>query len=43
MMSEVGYVPFDFSSFGRLRNPNAIDLCEIAFVRRDGFLRKRVM
>ena len=43
MMSEVGYVPFDFTWFGRLRNPNVIDLCEIAFVRRDGFLRKRFM
>jgi FkbM family methyltransferase len=43
MMSDLGYVPFDFTWFGRLRSPNAIDLCEISFARRDGVLRKRAI
>ncbi len=42
-MAELGYLPFDFTWFGRLKNPHAIDLCEIAFVRRDGILRTRAL
>ena len=38
-MSERDYVTYDFSWLGRRKFDNALSLCEIAFVRRNGFLR----
>jgi FkbM family methyltransferase len=38
-MAERGYVPYDFTWFGRRPFDNCLYLCELAFVRRDGYLR----
>jgi FkbM family methyltransferase len=38
-MADFDYVPYDFSWLGRRKFDNALWLCEIAFVRRHGFLR----
>jgi FkbM family methyltransferase len=38
-MAEFGYVPYDFTWFGRRPYDGAIGLCEIAFARREGMLR----
>jgi FkbM family methyltransferase len=38
-MADWDYVPYDFSWFGRRRSDGTLQLCEIVFVRRDGFLR----
>jgi hypothetical protein len=38
-MADFGYVPYDFSWFGRRRFDGALSLCEIVFVRRNGYLR----
>ena len=38
-MAERDYVPYDFTWFGRRGFDHALELCEIAFVRRHGFLR----
>ncbi len=43
LMADLGYVPFDFTWFGRLRGRLAIDLCEVAFARRGGILRTRAI
>jgi FkbM family methyltransferase len=40
MMGDYGYVPYDFTWFGRRPFDGAIGLCEIAFARRDGILRQ---
>jgi FkbM family methyltransferase len=38
-MDEVGYAVYDFSWFGRRIQDKAIALCEVAFARKNGFLR----
>jgi FkbM family methyltransferase len=38
-MAELDYVPYDFSWFGRRQFDHALELCEIVFVRRHGYLR----
>ncbi len=40
-MADLGYVPYDFSWFGRRSFDGALNLCEMVFVRRHGFLRSR--
>ncbi len=39
MMADYGYVPYDFTTFQKRPHDGAVGLCEIAFARRDGFLR----
>jgi FkbM family methyltransferase len=38
-MAERDYVLYDFTWFGRRKFDGALELCEAAFVRRDGYLR----
>ena len=38
-MDDVGYVPYDFTWFGKRPYDGAIGLCEVAFARKDGALR----
>ena len=39
MMSDFGYVPYDFTTFQKRPFDGAVGLCEIAFARRSGVLR----
>ena len=41
-MADYGYEPYDFTWFGKRGFDGAVSLCEIVFVRRDGFLRKNL-
>jgi FkbM family methyltransferase len=39
IMADFEYVPYDFSWFGRRSFDGALSLCELVFVRRNGYLR----
>ena len=41
-MADYGYEPYDFTWFGKRPSDGAVSLCEIVFVRRDGFLRQQL-
>ena len=41
-MDELGYVPYDFTWFGKRPHDGAIGLCEVAFARKRGTLRKHL-
>jgi FkbM family methyltransferase len=38
-MDDLGYVPYDFTWFGKRPHDGAIGLCEVAFARKSGTLR----
>lgn len=39
MMVDLGYMPYDFTSFQKRPHDGAVGLCEIAFARQQGLLR----
>jgi FkbM family methyltransferase len=39
-MGQYGYEPYDFTWFGKRPGDGAVTLCEVVFVRRDGYLRR---
>lgn len=42
MMADLGYTPYDFTGFHKRPHDGALGLCEIAFARKQGTLRKFV-